>query len=142
MSENSDSIEMRTEPPSGENSLAFTPENARTEESGPIPDADAGADVVVGESSSSTPAQTGNGGDSDDEAVVCRVCHCEAEPSRPLFHPCKCAGSIKHVHQVDSATTAITIYHAHTNLHANMNDYTIYTTLIRLNLCANRRIVL
>mmetsp|Transcript_13517 Transcript_13517/g.20306 ORF Transcript_13517/g.20306 Transcript_13517/m.20306 type:complete len:1060 (-) Transcript_13517:77-3256(-) len=29
----------------------------------------------------------------------CRVCHGESEPSRPLFHPCRCDGSIKFVHQ-------------------------------------------
>ena len=29
----------------------------------------------------------------------CRVCHSESEPNRPLFHPCKCDGSIKYVHQ-------------------------------------------
>lgn len=29
----------------------------------------------------------------------CRVCHGEAEESRPLFHPCRCSGSIKFVHQ-------------------------------------------
>ena len=30
---------------------------------------------------------------------VCRVCHCEEEEGRPLFHPCNCSGSIKYVHQ-------------------------------------------
>ncbi len=30
---------------------------------------------------------------------MCRVCHCEGEPNRELFHPCKCDGSIKYIHQ-------------------------------------------
>ena len=33
------------------------------------------------------------------EELVCRVCHCEGEPDRPLYYPCKCDGSIKFVHQ-------------------------------------------
>jgi E3 ubiquitin-protein ligase MARCH6 len=35
--------------------------------------------------------------ESNDEAF-CRVCHGESEEQRPLFHPCKCDGSIKFVH--------------------------------------------
>ena len=38
----------------------------------------------------------------DTEAKLCRVCHCEEEEGRPLFYPCKCAGSIKYVHQVSA----------------------------------------
>lgn len=30
---------------------------------------------------------------------ICRVCRCGATPEQPLFHPCKCSGSIRHVHQ-------------------------------------------
>ena len=30
---------------------------------------------------------------------MCRVCHGESEAEHPLFHPCKCSGSIKYVHQ-------------------------------------------
>ncbi|KAI8320261.1 hypothetical protein GQ54DRAFT_247879, partial [Martensiomyces pterosporus] len=30
---------------------------------------------------------------------ICRVCRGEATESEPLFHPCKCSGSIKYVHQ-------------------------------------------
>lgn len=31
---------------------------------------------------------------------LCRICRCSAEPpNRKLFHPCKCSGSIKFVHQ-------------------------------------------
>lgn len=36
---------------------------------------------------------------SDVEEVVCRICRLEAEPGNPLFHPCKCSGTIKFVHQ-------------------------------------------
>jgi hypothetical protein len=34
-----------------------------------------------------------------EEDDCCRVCHGEAEESRQLFHPCRCSGSIKYVHQ-------------------------------------------
>ena len=34
-----------------------------------------------------------------EEEVCCRVCHGEAEEKRQLFHPCRCSGSIKYVHQ-------------------------------------------
>ncbi|RKP34139.1 hypothetical protein BJ085DRAFT_34877, partial [Dimargaris cristalligena] len=34
-----------------------------------------------------------------DEAECCRVCRGEATPEEPLFHPCKCTGSIRYVHQ-------------------------------------------
>ncbi|CAG8465430.1 2336_t:CDS:2 [Ambispora gerdemannii] len=37
-------------------------------------------------------------GDEDGEDV-CRVCRCEGTEEQPLFHPCKCAGSIRFVHQ-------------------------------------------
>lgn len=33
------------------------------------------------------------------EVPVCRVCHGESEPGRELFHPCKCDGTIKFIHQ-------------------------------------------
>ena len=36
--------------------------------------------------------------DSNDLAC-CRVCHGDSEPNRPLFHPCRCSGSIKFIHQ-------------------------------------------
>ncbi|GAA5809564.1 hypothetical protein MFLAVUS_002974 [Mucor flavus] len=35
----------------------------------------------------------------DDEADICRVCHSESTPEQPLFHPCKCSGSIRYIHQ-------------------------------------------
>lgn len=34
----------------------------------------------------------------DDDEVVCRICRCEGETERPLYHPCKCSGTIKYVH--------------------------------------------
>ncbi|KAI8338940.1 hypothetical protein BC941DRAFT_373111 [Chlamydoabsidia padenii] len=34
----------------------------------------------------------------EDEAI-CRVCRSESTPDHPLFHPCKCSGSIRFVHQ-------------------------------------------
>jgi E3 ubiquitin-protein ligase DOA10 len=34
-----------------------------------------------------------------EEDDCCRVCHGEAEEFKPLFHPCRCSGSIKFVHQ-------------------------------------------
>ncbi|CAG8601146.1 5730_t:CDS:10, partial [Acaulospora morrowiae] len=34
-----------------------------------------------------------------DEDDVCRVCRSEGTEEQPLFHPCKCAGSIRFVHQ-------------------------------------------
>lgn len=33
------------------------------------------------------------------EDKFCRVCRCESTPDHPLFHPCKCRGSIKYIHQ-------------------------------------------
>ena len=35
----------------------------------------------------------------DEDEVVCRICRMEAEDDWPLYHPCRCSGSIKHVHQ-------------------------------------------
>ena len=35
----------------------------------------------------------------EEEEAICRVCHGEGEEGRPLFHPCRCSGSIKYVHQ-------------------------------------------
>ncbi|QPG75968.1 hypothetical protein FOA43_003354 [Brettanomyces nanus] len=34
-----------------------------------------------------------------EEVAVCRICRCEGTPDAPLFHPCKCRGSIKYIHQ-------------------------------------------
>ncbi|XP_062500948.1 E3 ubiquitin-protein ligase MARCHF6-like isoform X2 [Corticium candelabrum] len=33
------------------------------------------------------------------EGDICRVCRSEGTQERPLFHPCVCTGSIKHIHQ-------------------------------------------
>ncbi|KAF4632071.1 hypothetical protein G7Y89_g6059 [Cudoniella acicularis] len=37
--------------------------------------------------------------DGTGDADTCRICRGEGSDSEPLFHPCKCSGSIKHVHQ-------------------------------------------
>lgn len=29
----------------------------------------------------------------------CRVCRSESTPDHPLYHPCKCSGSIRFVHE-------------------------------------------
>ncbi|CAO3567677.1 unnamed protein product [Mortierella alpina] len=34
-----------------------------------------------------------------EENEICRVCRSEGTPEQPLFHPCKCSGSIRYVHQ-------------------------------------------
>ncbi|KAK9247827.1 hypothetical protein V1506DRAFT_453898 [Lipomyces tetrasporus] len=33
------------------------------------------------------------------EVDTCRICRGEGTPDEPLYHPCKCSGSIKYVHQ-------------------------------------------
>jgi E3 ubiquitin-protein ligase MARCH6 len=35
----------------------------------------------------------------DGNADACRICRGDGSDSEPLFHPCKCSGSIKYVHQ-------------------------------------------
>ncbi|KXN73137.1 zf-C3HC4-domain-containing protein [Conidiobolus coronatus NRRL 28638] len=35
----------------------------------------------------------------DEDIEFCRVCRGEATDDQPLFHPCKCSGSIRYVHQ-------------------------------------------
>ncbi|KAI7905092.1 uncharacterized protein BX663DRAFT_549940 [Cokeromyces recurvatus] len=35
----------------------------------------------------------------DDEQIICRVCRSGPTITQPLFHPCKCSGSIRFVHQ-------------------------------------------
>lgn len=37
--------------------------------------------------------------DAEEDATCCRICRLSASDDRPLFTPCKCSGSIKHVHQ-------------------------------------------
>ncbi|PBK91140.1 hypothetical protein ARMGADRAFT_1054352 [Armillaria gallica] len=38
------------------------------------------------------------------EQDSCRICSAPAEPDQPLFHPCKCSGTIRYIHQ-DCLTT-------------------------------------
>ncbi|KAI8800679.1 RING-variant domain-containing protein [Cladochytrium replicatum] len=38
-------------------------------------------------------------GQEEDDVEICRVCRSGATPEQPLFHPCKCSGSMKFVHQ-------------------------------------------
>ena len=47
------------------------------------------------------PPKTPSVGDksSEDGGDYCRICRGEALPEQPLFHPCKCSGSIRFVHQ-------------------------------------------
>ena len=35
----------------------------------------------------------------EEDEDICRVCRSSGSPDRPLFHPCICTGSIRHVHQ-------------------------------------------
>ncbi|CAO1637297.1 unnamed protein product [Parajaminaea phylloscopi] len=38
--------------------------------------------------------------DEDEDAErVCRICRCPPEAGQPLYHPCKCTGSIRYCHQ-------------------------------------------
>ena len=53
-------------------------------------------DAVVVETTAANAVSLWSNSEEDD---CCRVCHGEAEESRPLFHPCRCSGSIKFVHQ-------------------------------------------
>ena len=39
------------------------------------------------------------GQDLDDDAPVCRICRLGSSEGGRLFHPCKCSGSIKFVHE-------------------------------------------
>ncbi|KAK4561260.1 hypothetical protein LTR86_004577 [Recurvomyces mirabilis] len=50
-------------------------------------------------STTSTTHSNDNDDDSTQTPETCRICRSEATPTEPLFHPCKCSGSIKHVHQ-------------------------------------------
>ncbi|KAI0358245.1 hypothetical protein OH77DRAFT_1475139 [Trametes cingulata] len=34
-----------------------------------------------------------------EEQDTCRICSAPAEPGQPLFHPCKCSGTIRYIHQ-------------------------------------------
>ena len=35
----------------------------------------------------------------EEDEDICRVCRSNGSPDKPLFHPCICTGSIRHVHQ-------------------------------------------
>jgi len=35
----------------------------------------------------------------EEEEEICRICRCEQEHDRPLYHPCICTGSIRYVHE-------------------------------------------
>ncbi|KAL9556071.1 hypothetical protein MBANPS3_002067 [Mucor bainieri] len=35
----------------------------------------------------------------DEDQEICRVCRSESTPDHPLYHPCKCSGSIRFVHE-------------------------------------------
>ena len=35
----------------------------------------------------------------EEDDDCCRICRLPAEQGRPLYHPCKCSGSIRHVHE-------------------------------------------
>src|SRR5258707_9838974 len=37
--------------------------------------------------------------DADTDQDTCRICSAPAEPDQPLFHPCKCSGTIRYIHQ-------------------------------------------
>ncbi|WFD20434.1 RING-type E3 ubiquitin transferase [Malassezia caprae] len=39
------------------------------------------------------------GTDGAQEVPACRICRMEEEPDAPLYHPCKCTGSIRYCHQ-------------------------------------------
>ncbi|KAF2124283.1 hypothetical protein P153DRAFT_371139 [Dothidotthia symphoricarpi CBS 119687] len=66
--------------------------------------ADAGpfdaADDLLTEAESDSPHNTPSSSSvMADEADTCRICRGEGTAKEPLFHPCKCNGSIKFVHQ-------------------------------------------
>ncbi|KAH9987536.1 hypothetical protein BJV77DRAFT_791315 [Russula vinacea] len=42
--------------------------------------------------------------EADTDQDTCRICSAPAEPDQPLFHPCKCSGTIRYIHQ-DCLTT-------------------------------------
>lgn len=37
--------------------------------------------------------------DAEEEEVECRICRLPAALDEPLFHPCRCSGSVRFVHQ-------------------------------------------
>jgi E3 ubiquitin-protein ligase DOA10 len=69
------------------------------------------------------------------EEKFCRVCRCEGTPDQPLFHPCKCRGSIKYIHQ-----DCLTYWLDHSNkdtcdiCHSKFNFKIIYNENVPKNL--------
>ncbi|KAI0029551.1 hypothetical protein K488DRAFT_56109 [Vararia minispora EC-137] len=53
---------------------------------------------------SDSDAVTLDGAVVDEDQDTCRICSAPAEPDAPLFHPCKCSGTIRYIHQ-DCLTT-------------------------------------
>lgn len=57
---------------------------------------DAGFDQLSRKDTATSNAVSEPGSDSH---PTCRICRSEGTPEEPLFHPCKCSGSIQYVHQ-------------------------------------------
>lgn len=53
-----------------------------------------GQELEVASSSALDTAMT----DDDELETVCRICRMPAEADNPLYHPCRCSGSIRYVH--------------------------------------------
>lgn len=64
-------------------------------------DDDEPADAYIGGSQMRRASTNGHLSDNDSTTAdnVCRICRCGPEPGQPLYHPCKCAGSIRYCHQ-------------------------------------------
>lgn len=41
---------------------------------------------------------------------TCRICSAPAEPDQPLFHPCKCSGTIRYIHQDWSVVVSLSVW--------------------------------
>lgn len=48
---------------------------------------------------SRAPKRSRNNDAQDVASGICRICRSEGTPDEPLFYPCRCSGSIQHVHQ-------------------------------------------
>ncbi len=65
-----------------------------------VPDGDGLAEAPVDLMNDSPSANRSRGDKgSVGEADTCRICRGEGTTEEPLFHPCRCSGSIKFVHQ-------------------------------------------
>ena len=49
--------------------------------------------------SSNSSASVDDVNDEHGEELVCRICRCPGTPDDPLFHPCRCRGSVRFVHE-------------------------------------------